>query len=112
MARRAAWTTNDFEKFRREHPGEKAYRHSLREEAEALRRVVEAVRQQTKDGKVKQLDPSLAALVKLHDEGLLEAYVLLARPDEGIARDYPAYRKDNRDKLRRYLTDYVASGQN
>jgi tetratricopeptide (TPR) repeat protein len=97
------------EKFAREFPGEKGYRHTLREEAEALRAVVESVKAQTKDNKIKTLDPSLARLVKLHDEGLLEAYILFARVDEGISQDYFEYRKTNRDKLRRYLSEYVTA---
>lgn len=97
------------EKFAKEFPGEKGYRHTLREEAEALRSVVESVRQQTKDKKIKTLDASLARLVKLQDEGLLEAYILFARVDAGIAQDYAGYRKTNRDKLRRYLSEYVTA---
>jgi tetratricopeptide (TPR) repeat protein len=108
---RAAWTVNNNERFRKQYPSEKVYRHSLAEEADALHRVVEGVRQQTKDGKIKQLDPALAELVRLDDAGLLEAYVLFARADEGIAQDYAAYRKTGRDKLRRYLVEYVASGR-
>jgi hypothetical protein len=38
----------------------------------------------------------------LNEAGLLEAFVLFARPDQGIVRDYAAYRATNRDKLRRY----------
>lgn len=97
------------EKFAKQFPGEKEYRHTLREEAEALGAVVESVKTQTKDKKIKTLDPSLARLVKLHDEGLLEAYILFARVDAGIAQDYLEYRKTNRDKLRRYLTEYVTA---
>ncbi|HWS89821.1 MAG TPA: tetratricopeptide repeat protein [Pyrinomonadaceae bacterium] len=108
---RAAWTTNDYEKFRKEYPAEKTYRHSLREEAFALRAVVESVRNQQKEGKVRQLSHDLQLLLQLEEAGLLEAYVLFARPDEGIAQDYAEYRKANRDKLRRYLTEYVASGK-
>jgi tetratricopeptide (TPR) repeat protein len=108
---RAAWTTNNYERFRKEYPGEQTYRHSLREEADALRGVVESVRNQQKEGKVKQLSNNLQLLVQLEEAGLLEAYVLFARPDEGIARDYVEYRKANRDKLRRYLTEYLASGK-
>jgi tetratricopeptide (TPR) repeat protein len=104
---RAAWATD---KFAKEFPNEKQYRHSLREEAEALGSVAVLVKQQTKEGKVKRLDMMLENLIKLHEQGLVEAYVLLARPDEGIARDYAAYRKANRDKLRRYLLEYVTSG--
>jgi hypothetical protein len=106
---RALWMN---EKFLKEYPNEKTYRHSLREEMDALRGVIEAARNETKDSKEKsKLDPSIANLIKLHDAGLLEAFVLLAKPDAGIAQDYPEYRKNNRDKLRRYLTDYVTSGK-
>jgi tetratricopeptide (TPR) repeat protein len=103
---RAGWA---MEKFAKEFPAEKQYRHTLREEADALRGVVESVKTQTKDKKIKSLDPSLARLVKLHDEGLLEAYILFARADQGIAQDYVEYRKTNRDKLRRYLMEYVTA---
>lgn len=54
---------------------------------------------------------SIANLLKLHREGLLEAYILLAQPDDGIVRDYEEYRKNNRDKLRRYLNEYVTAGK-
>ncbi|MET0647149.1 MAG: tetratricopeptide repeat protein [Pyrinomonadaceae bacterium] len=109
--KRAVWTTNDYEKFRKEYPGEKKYRHSLREEADALRGVIEAVRNKQKAGEVKQLSKDLQLLLQIEEAGLLEAYVLFARPDEGIARDYAEYRKANRDKLRRYLVEYLASGK-
>ncbi len=108
---RAAWTTKDFESFRKAYPAEKTYRHSLREEAEALRGVVEAARNHLKNGKAKKLNPMLEELVKLEEAGLLEAYILFARTDEGIAQDYAEYRKTNRDKLRRYLLEYVTSGK-
>jgi len=62
------------------------------------------------DKKTKDLSPSLAKLKKLNDEGLLEAYILLARPDDGIILDHPAYLKQNRDKLRRYMMQYVVKG--
>ncbi|HEX8129718.1 MAG TPA: tetratricopeptide repeat protein [Pyrinomonadaceae bacterium] len=94
-------------RFAKEFPREAAYRHSLREEAEALRGVAEAAARELQSGKVKALDDSLASLVKLNAEGLLEAYILFARADEGIAQDYAEYRKANRDKLRRYLTDHL-----
>jgi hypothetical protein len=64
----------------------------------------------TTDKKVKTLSPSLQKLKKLNDEGLLEAYILLARADDGIAQDYPNYLKANRDKLRRYMLVYVLTG--
>ena len=58
---------------------------------------------------MRSLDVNLTRLVRLYDEGLLEAFVLLARPGEGIAQDYPDYLRPNRDKLRRYLVEYVTA---
>jgi len=46
-------------------------------------------------------------LKQLDDEGLLEAYILLAQPDDGIAADYAVYLKANRDKLHRYVAQHV-----
>jgi tetratricopeptide (TPR) repeat protein len=105
---RIAWEKTDFYK---NYPDEKVYRHSLKEEAAALRMVAEAVQKDVKSGKVKTLEPSLDLLVKLNNAGLLEAFILFARSDAGIARDYPAYRAANRDKLRRYwLSVVIARG--
>jgi hypothetical protein len=56
-----------------------------------------------------KLDPALLTLVELRDQGLLEPYVLFARADEGIVKDYPAYRDAHGDKLRLYLLDWVIS---
>ena len=81
----------------------------MREEAAALQAVVEAVKQGQKEKKITQLDSSLANLVKLSDEGLLEPFILYALVDEGIAKDYYEYKKTNRDKLKRYLIEYVTA---
>ncbi len=94
------------ETFARKFPGQK-YRHSLAEELDALRSVITLA---TSDKKVKTLSPAIVKLKKLNDEGLLEAYILLAKPDDGIALDHPAYLKENREKLRRYTVQYVATG--
>ena len=67
-----------------------------------MRMVAEACAKDLKSGKVKALEASLDSLVQLNDAGLLEAFILFARADAGIAKDYDAYRKINRDKLRRY----------
>jgi hypothetical protein len=56
------------------------------------------------------VDPSLQIIRKLDKEGLLEAFILLALPDEGIASDFVAYRQTNIDKLRRYVKQYVLTG--
>ena len=108
---RTAWMADDHARFKKAYPGEGKYRHSLREEAEALRGVVEAVRNQQKSGEVKQLSKDLQLLTQIEEVGLLEAYVLFGRADEGVAQDYAEYRKANRDKLRRYLVEYLASGK-
>jgi len=98
---RANWRK---EKFAKTFPQEKTYRHSLIEETEALRMVAASAKA---DKKVKKLSPSLSNLVQLVNAGLLESYILLGKPDDGIARDYEEYRKTNRDKLRQYLLEYV-----
>ncbi len=103
---RAKWVVEDFAKA---YPNEKAYRHTLREETEALRKAAEVASELLKSGKIKSLSPSLAALVKLNDAGLLEAYIFFTRVDQGIARDYVSYRQANRDKLRRYWKEFVIS---
>lgn len=103
----AARTEWHKEKFAKTFPNEMTYRHSLPEETDALQSVLALA---TSDKKVKNLSPSLAKLKKLNDAGLLPAYILLAKPDRGIAQDYPAYRKANRAKLRQYVMEYILTG--
>lgn len=102
---RANWRK---EKFSKTFPDEPAYRHSLPEEAEALRSVLAMA---AMDKKEKTLSSSLALLKKLNEEGLLEAYILLARIDEGLAKDYVSYLATNRAKLIRYVREYVVRKQ-
>lgn len=108
---RASWQLEDAGKpgadFRKAYPNEKTYRHSLAEEIAALKTVVTLVKS---NKKIKTLNPSLAKIVELHDKGLLEPYVLLARMDRGIAQDYRAYLQSNRAKLRQYVLEYVIDG--
>ena len=103
---RARWVSEDFAKA---FPGEKVYRHTLREETEAMRKAAEVAAEWLKSGKTKSLSSSLAALIKLNDAGLLEPFIFFNRVDQGIALDYPAYRQANRDKLRRYWKEFVIS---
>ncbi|MGZ5436619.1 MAG: tetratricopeptide repeat protein [Pyrinomonadaceae bacterium] len=100
-------TTWRKEKFAKTYPKETAYRHSLAEEADALRSVITVA---ASDKRTKALTPSLAKLKKLNDEGLLEAYLLLGRADQGIAQDHRAYLATNRALLRRYVMEYVIRG--
>lgn len=101
---RASWQSE----FAKHYPNEKTYRHSLKEEAAALRGALEAVQNQKVDPKNE--DSSIKVLRKLNKEGLLEPFILLALPDAGIATDFAAYRKTNVEDLRRYVKLYVMTG--
>lgn len=102
--KRSLWAN---EKFAKTYPAEKTYRHSLAEEVDGLRAALSTVGNES----AIKLEPSLAVLWKLNEAGLLESYVLLAQSDQGIARDYPEYLKTNRDKLRRYVVEYVLTAK-
>jgi hypothetical protein len=96
------------DKFTKEFPGEKEYRHSLAEEAGCLNLVVTVIREQ----KVKRdkLDESLRNLVDLSDAGMIESFVLISAADEGIAKDYNNYRDQHRKLLHEYLARFVVHG--
>ncbi|HEU4833995.1 MAG TPA: tetratricopeptide repeat protein [Pyrinomonadaceae bacterium] len=102
---RASWQ----EEFAKQYPNEKAYRHSLKEEASAMRSALKVV-SELKPADANKIDASLQVIKKLEKEGLLEAFILLALPDQGIATDFPAYRKSNVEDLRRYVKQYVMTG--
>lgn len=108
IATRTVWRKD---KFAKTFPAEKTYRHTLAEETDALRSVIAAIDADMKSNKIKTLNPQLTALKKLNDAGLLEAYILLAQPDKGIAQDHAAYLKQNRAKLKRYVSEYVATSK-
>jgi tetratricopeptide (TPR) repeat protein len=96
------------EKFKQEFPDENNYRHSLKEEAEALDAMVNVIAEDAKDKKkAKKIDPALLSLVQLDKSGRLDPFVLFNRADSGIARDYEAYRSAHRDTLVRYLDEFV-----
>lgn len=112
---RAAWTVPGkdgklSDRFVKAYPNETRYRHSLAEEADALRQVLSFLDKDIKDKKVENLESSLANLKKLNDAGLLEAYILMAKLDNGLFQDYKSYRNTDRDKLRRYVVEYVMNG--
>ena len=97
-------------KFRQHFPQEAGYRHSLAEESEALTaevRVLETLKGDIETAELVMEDQSLSLLLKLHQAGVLEAYVLFRLGDEGIAKDYSAYRARNRDKLEEYIDKFV-----
>jgi len=99
-------------KFKSEFPNEQTYRHSLKEEAAALRVVAEMLANDLKSGKLKTVDDeSLANLLKLYQADMIEPYVLFARADAGISKDYEGYRTTNREKLKRYWSEVVIAGK-
>jgi tetratricopeptide (TPR) repeat protein len=102
---RGRWTKGST--FQDAYKNEKVYRHSLREETEALQAVADLAAKSLADGKVKNLDPGLKILKDLATSKLIEPYVLLTRADRGIAQDYATYRKEHSDRLREYLSRYV-----
>ncbi len=98
LAMREIWKK---EKFAKSFPNETAYRRSLLEETEALRAATAAATEQ------KSPNNQFKLMAKMDTEGVLEAYVLLAKPSDGIAQDHPEYLKNNRPKLRQYVMNYV-----
>lgn len=98
LATRESWKK---EKFAKAFPKEAAYRRSLQEEVEGLRAAIAAAKAQ------KSPNSQFELLAKMDAEGVLEAFVLLAKSDDGIANDHAEYLKDNRPKLRQYVMNYV-----
>jgi Flp pilus assembly protein TadD len=97
-------------KFQKQFPQEAEYRHSLAEESEALTAAAMVFQELKEDPKTKDQvisDPWSGLLLKLQDTGLIESYVLFSLGDEGIAKDYAAYRAKNRDKLEIYMDKFV-----
>jgi hypothetical protein len=52
-------------------------------------------------------NPVAGLLLKLHEAGLIDPYVLFSLGDDGIAKDYKAYRARNRAKLEDYMDEFV-----
>jgi hypothetical protein len=96
------------DEFKKNFPGEKEYRHSLREESAALSSAAEGIKNQ--DVKTIDLDESLRNLVELNDAGMLDCWILINGADNGIAQDYDAYRKQHRQLLHDYLDRFVVHG--
>lgn len=99
------------EKFAKAYPNESVYRHSLAEELDGLRAVLESVRVQKKEKSAKKLTPALEKLIELDDAGVLAPYILFAKADKGIVLDYLAYRKANREKLKEYWLKFVVGNR-
>ena len=97
-------------RFEKQFPQAGEYRHSLAEESEALTSAAKIVEMLKSDKKTAELianDPSADLLLKLYGAGLIDPYVLFSLGDDGIAKDYLAYRAKNRDKLETYMDKFV-----
>ncbi len=103
---RALWRGDRFQK---EFPDEKEYRHSLKEEAEAFSKAAVTAEELQANHDVENMNPALTTLLKLKDEGMIEAYVLISAADDGIGKDYVSYRAAHREIIHRYIAEYIAA---
>ncbi len=97
-------------KFAKQFPQEAAYRHSLPEESEALTaaaRVLQTLKQNEKSAELVTGNTVAGLLLKLYEADLIDPYVLFSLGDDGIARDYKAYRAANCTKLEEYMDKFV-----
>src|SRR5215469_3184078 len=105
---RASWRKGGG--FQKHFPQEAEYRHSLPEESESLTaaaRVLEKLKNDKNGSKLVADDPVAGLLLRLYEAELIDPYVLFSLGDDGIARDYIAYRAKNRAKLEAYMDKFV-----
>ena len=105
---RSDWQTGG--RFQKHFPQEAEDRHSLPEESEALTaaaKVLEELKDDKRGGKLVSGNPTAGLLLKLYEAGLIDPYVLFSLGDDGIAKDYIAYRAKNRVKLEDYMDMFV-----
>jgi len=86
--------------FKKHYPNEKVYRHSLPEEAASIRAMLDVKIPKDK------LSPTLKTLAELEKDGMLECWILLDNPDQGVAQDYVAYRAEHRELMHKYIEKY------
>jgi tetratricopeptide (TPR) repeat protein len=102
---RASW---QIEEFQKQLPGENTYRHSLKEEDAALTTALTVAKENK--AKRESLDESLRTLMDLNDAGMVDCWILINHADQGVAQDYPAYRRDHRQLLYDYIAKFVIHG--
>jgi hypothetical protein len=93
------------DEFKKDFPGEKEYRHTLKEEDGALSLVVTVIKERKTP--LANLDESLHNLVEVSNAGMLDCWILISGADEGIAKDYDAYRDGHRQLLHDYMERFV-----
>jgi tetratricopeptide (TPR) repeat protein len=96
------------DEFKKNFPQEKEYRHTLMEEDRALTLVLTMLKERKISAD--KMDESLRTLLDLNNAGMLDCWILLSAPDQGIAQDYGVYRNDHRPLLHEYLARYVVHG--
>lgn len=82
-------------------------RYTLADELVAWKKTAEAARLDLKAGKLKYPDQSIVNLIKLDDAGALESYILLMRPHDDFEPDFAEYRAKNRDKIKRFVVEFI-----
>jgi tetratricopeptide (TPR) repeat protein len=92
------------EKFKKTYPNEKQYRHSLAEEKDSIDGMLRVARELKIPAD--KLSASTKVLLEIEKDNMLECYILLDAPDQGIAQDYVAYRKDHRELMAQYMVKY------
>lgn len=90
--------------FHKTYPTEKQYRHSLGEEAQSIRVALSTLAKANLPPE--KVDTTWRTLAELDKDGMLECWILLDHPDQGIAQDYVAYRTEHRDLLHAYIAKY------
>jgi tetratricopeptide (TPR) repeat protein len=110
-----AWVTYSMKRalyrgdeFKKQFPNEQEYRHTLKEEDDALTTVVTVIRE--KKIPPDKLDESLRNLLEVYDAGMLDCWILINGADQGITQDYAAYRDAHRQLLHDYLARFVVHG--
>jgi tetratricopeptide (TPR) repeat protein len=104
-----SWRMNAFEEA---YPKEKTLRRSLREEIAGLEILAAIAKSSGEKDEAEVVrarekwQAQLDDLALLSEQGLLEPYALLERPDQELAKDYSDYAAANHEKLVRYVRRY------
>jgi tetratricopeptide (TPR) repeat protein len=90
--------------FHKTYPTETQYRHSLGEEAQSIRVALAALTKANLPPE--KMDATWKSLAEIDKDGMLECWILLDHPDQGIAQDYATFRATHRDLLHAYIAKY------
>lgn len=82
-------------------------RRTLEQETAALRKIAEAMKKDLLIGRTKNPHESVKNLVRLSEANLIEPYILILRINDSLAEEYQPYRAKNRDKLKRFIIEFL-----